>query len=141
MWVDVGHMECLGWISSTASVYSGLLRLAFGFSRLKTPPFQIWGVMFSGNPAEWWLSCWFPFKAKPNKGYMFTKRSLWILKMPSEGTKGSLLHAGLIRESNAPFLGSLRADCNGYGSKLYHQATKSLSPCFHLPGFHFGYLF
>ena len=27
---------------------------------------------------------------------------------------------------------------NGYGSKLNHQGTADFSPCFHLPGFHFG---
>ena len=27
------------------------------------------------------------------------------------------------------------------GSKLNHQETAGFSPCFHLPGFHFGYLF
>ena len=30
---------------------------------------------------------------------------------------------------------------SGYGSKLIHQGTADFSPCFHLPGFHFGYLF
>ena len=30
---------------------------------------------------------------------------------------------------------------NGYGSKLNHQGTTGLSPWFHLPRFHFGYLF
>ena len=29
----------------------------------------------------------------------------------------------------------------GYGSKLNHQGTAGFSPCFHLPGFHFGYIF
>ena len=29
----------------------------------------------------------------------------------------------------------------GYGSKLSHQGTAGFGPCFHLPGFHFGYLF
>ena len=29
----------------------------------------------------------------------------------------------------------------GYGSKLSHQGTAGCSPCVHLPGFHFGYLF
>ena len=29
----------------------------------------------------------------------------------------------------------------GCGSKLIHQGTAGLSPCFHLPRFHFGYLF
>ena len=40
--------------------------------------------------------------------------------------------ADLVRTSGVPF---------GYGSKLNHQGTAGLSPCFHLPGFHFGYLF
>ena len=35
--------------------------------------------------------------------------------------------------------GSLR--CYGYGSKMNHQGTAGLSPCFHFPGFHFGYIF
>ena len=30
---------------------------------------------------------------------------------------------------------------NGCGSKLDHQGTAGFSPCFHLPGFHFGCLF
>ena len=29
----------------------------------------------------------------------------------------------------------------GCGSTLNHQGTADFSPCFHLPGFHFGYLF
>ena len=29
----------------------------------------------------------------------------------------------------------------GYGSKLNHQGTAGLSPCFHLPGFYIGCLF
>ena len=29
----------------------------------------------------------------------------------------------------------------GYGSKLHHQGTTGFSPCLHLQGFHFGYLF
>ena len=29
----------------------------------------------------------------------------------------------------------------GCGSKLNHWGTAGYSPCFHLPGFHFGYLF
>ena len=29
----------------------------------------------------------------------------------------------------------------GYGSKLNHQKTAGVSPCFHLPGSYFGYLF
>ena len=29
----------------------------------------------------------------------------------------------------------------GYGSQLDHQGTAGFSLCFHLPGFHFGYLF
>ena len=33
------------------------------------------------------------------------------------------------------------ASPNGYGSKLNHQGTAGFSPCFHLPGFHFGYIF
>ena len=28
-----------------------------------------------------------------------------------------------------------------YGSKLNHQGTAGFGPCFHLPGFHFGYIF
>ena len=31
-------------------------------------------------------------------------------------------------------------DPNGYGSKLNNKGTAGFSPCFHLPGFHFGYL-
>ena len=30
---------------------------------------------------------------------------------------------------------------NGYGSKLNHRGIAGFSPCFHLPGFHFGYPF
>ena len=30
---------------------------------------------------------------------------------------------------------------HGYGSKLNHQGTAGFSPCYHLPGFHFGYTF
>ena len=30
---------------------------------------------------------------------------------------------------------------NGYGSKLYHQGTAGFTPCFHLLGLLFGYLF
>ena len=30
---------------------------------------------------------------------------------------------------------------NGYRSKLNHQETAGLSPCFHVPGFHFRYIF
>ena len=30
---------------------------------------------------------------------------------------------------------------SGYGSKLNPQETAGFSPCFHLPEFHFGYLF
>ena len=30
---------------------------------------------------------------------------------------------------------------HGYGSKLNHQGTTGFGPCFHLPGFHLGYLF
>ena len=29
----------------------------------------------------------------------------------------------------------------GYGTQLNHQGTAGFSPCFHLPGFHLGYLF
>ena len=29
----------------------------------------------------------------------------------------------------------------GYGSKSNHQGTAGFSPCFHLPGFHFGHTF
>ena len=29
---------------------------------------------------------------------------------------------------------------DGYGSELCHQGTTDCSPCFHLPGFHVGYL-
>ena len=29
----------------------------------------------------------------------------------------------------------------GYGSKVNHQGTADFGPCFHLPGFHLGYLF
>ena len=35
--------------------------------------------------------------------------------------------------------GSNKATC-GYGSKLSHQGTTGFGPCFHLPGFHLGYL-
>ena len=31
--------------------------------------------------------------------------------------------------------------CGGYGSKLNHQGTAGVGPCFHLLGFHLGYLF
>ena len=30
---------------------------------------------------------------------------------------------------------------NGHGSKLNHQGTAGFGPCFHLPGFRFGYIF
>ena len=36
---------------------------------------------------------------------------------------------------------SLHKLTGGYGSKLNHQGTAGFSPCFHLPGFHFGYIF
>ena len=29
----------------------------------------------------------------------------------------------------------------GHGSKLNHQGTAGVGPCFHLPGFHFRYIF
>ena len=32
-------------------------------------------------------------------------------------------------------------ELNGYGSKLNHQGPAGFGPCFHLPGFHFGYIF
>ena len=37
--------------------------------------------------------------------------------------------------------GKLDARGMGMGSKLIHQGKAGSSPCFHLPGFHFGYLF
>ena len=33
---------------------------------------------------------------------------------------------------------SLRSPKHGHGSKLNHQETAGFSPCFHVPGFHFG---
>ena len=52
---------------------------------------------------------------------------------------GSKIRQG--QQVGCPLSGQLWISSLGSGSKLNHQGTTGFSPWFHLPGFHFGYLF
>ena len=62
--------------------------------------------------------------------------------------KGENLLVSELRKGSLTRVGGGSPSCDhgslfpcSYGSKLTHSGTAGFSPCVHLPGFHFGYIF
>ena len=70
----------------------------------------------------------FPYVLHSSKGAQARAQNHWACRSPRK------------LNPEGPNSTSLGRSRNGYGSKLNHQGTADFSPCFHLPGFHFGYL-
>ena len=91
---------------------------------------------FSGNYS--WLcfnmngpSLWFPLNQHKHA------------RPPTPSRKNKWFRAGRCFQAvqRAKPLGAQSSSPSGYGSKLNQQGTAGFSHCFHLPGFHFRYLF
>ena len=127
-------------LADLVALWRWLFLVIFGLTQ-QTVRAHDWG--FISFCSIWHLAVFFcPLKPGREKGHDLMTRSRSQPRFAQcEHVIAKLMQRGEQMEPAASATTTLHMMALGYGSKLNQQETAGFSPCFDLPGIHFGYLF